>query len=518
MAFLTKDRVRETTTTTGTSSILLAGAVTGYQAFSTLGDGTTTYYCVAGTSEWEVGIGTYAVATNTLARTAVLASSNSGSLVSFSTGTKDVFVTYPAGVPASYIDSPNATVNVSSVNGFGATASVDLALVPKGSGAILGQVPTGDISGGNKRGQYAVDWQLTRLYAVEVASGLKSVIAGGHSNKATNDYTSVGGGTTNYATGYISTIAGGLGNVASGSYGAIGGGGGNLASNDGSTVAGGDSNQSTGIQSTVAGGSQNDATNNYAAVVGGRQNAASGDYSIVGGGNVNAATGSYSFVGGGYLNNTTNNYAFVGGGSGNNASGANSTIAGGASNTASGQWSTVIGGSLNTANAQASTVVGGRYGTTRGITGLICLPACSAPIASAAGVSQAGLLILGVQTTNATPTVLRSNSAAATTSNQLILSNNSAVLVTINMLAWDQTSWYTVTRQGVITRGASAATVVYTDVGSSTSSRSLDGGAATWAISQAADTTNGGLAVTVTGQAGKTIRWVCKLETTEVAY
>jgi len=99
MALVLKDRVKETTTTAGTGTITLAGAVTGYQSFSTIGNGNTTYYCIAGqgTSEWEVGIGTYTLSGTTLARTTVLASSNSGSLVTFSAGTKDVFCTYPAG-------------------------------------------------------------------------------------------------------------------------------------------------------------------------------------------------------------------------------------------------------------------------------------------------------------------------------------------------------------------------------------------------------------------------------------
>jgi len=99
MAIVLADRVRETTTTTGTGTVTLAGAVTGFQSFAVVGDGNTTYYTIAGqgTAEWEVGIGTYTSAGTTLARTTVLASSNSGSLVTFSAGTKDVFVTYPAG-------------------------------------------------------------------------------------------------------------------------------------------------------------------------------------------------------------------------------------------------------------------------------------------------------------------------------------------------------------------------------------------------------------------------------------
>jgi len=99
MALVLADRVRDTTTTTSTGTITLSGtAPTGFQAFSVIGNGNTTYYTIAGqgTSEWEVGIGTYASSGTTLARTTVLSSSNSGSLVNFSAGTKDVFVTYPS--------------------------------------------------------------------------------------------------------------------------------------------------------------------------------------------------------------------------------------------------------------------------------------------------------------------------------------------------------------------------------------------------------------------------------------
>ena len=98
MALVIADRVKETTTTTGSGTVTLAGASTGFQSFAVIGNGNTTYYTIAGqgTSEWEVGVGTYTSSGTTLARTTILASSNSGSAVNFSAGTKDVFVTYPA--------------------------------------------------------------------------------------------------------------------------------------------------------------------------------------------------------------------------------------------------------------------------------------------------------------------------------------------------------------------------------------------------------------------------------------
>ena len=99
MALVLADRVRETTTTTGTGTVTLAGAYTGFQTFSAgVGNTNSTYYTIASVSlgEWEVGIGTYTTAGNTLSRTTVLASSNAGGLVNFSAGTKDAFVTQPA--------------------------------------------------------------------------------------------------------------------------------------------------------------------------------------------------------------------------------------------------------------------------------------------------------------------------------------------------------------------------------------------------------------------------------------
>jgi hypothetical protein len=95
MALVLADRVQETSTTTGTGTLTLAGAVLGYRTFASgIGSGNTCYYTITNAAgAWEVGIGT--VGTGTLARTTLL-SSSTGSFVSF-TGTLNVFVTYPAG-------------------------------------------------------------------------------------------------------------------------------------------------------------------------------------------------------------------------------------------------------------------------------------------------------------------------------------------------------------------------------------------------------------------------------------
>ena len=97
MAFVLADRVQETSTTTGTGTLTLAGAVSGYQSFSAIGNGNSTFYGIVNANgEWENGIGTYTSSGTTLSRTTVLSSSNSNSLVNFTAGTKNVFVTYPA--------------------------------------------------------------------------------------------------------------------------------------------------------------------------------------------------------------------------------------------------------------------------------------------------------------------------------------------------------------------------------------------------------------------------------------
>ena len=100
MAFVLNDRVKQTSTTTGTGTFSLTGTETGFETFVTgIGNSNNTFYAIAndGTSEWEVGIGTVTdAATDTLSRTTVISSSNSDNLVDFTAGTKTVFCTYPA--------------------------------------------------------------------------------------------------------------------------------------------------------------------------------------------------------------------------------------------------------------------------------------------------------------------------------------------------------------------------------------------------------------------------------------
>lgn len=140
MALVVKDRVKETTTTTGTGAISLGGAVSKFVTFSSvLSNGDTTYYSIEhlGTAnEFEVGIGTYTSSGNTLTRTTILASSNSNNAVDFSAGTKNIFITYPAD-KAVYED---ASGNVSGVGTLNATNVVASNLMQASAITLTGSI------------------------------------------------------------------------------------------------------------------------------------------------------------------------------------------------------------------------------------------------------------------------------------------------------------------------------------------------------------------------------------------
>lgn len=123
MALIVKDRVQETSTTTGTGTLTLAGAVAGFQSFSVIGNSNTTYYAIIMDSQFEIGIGTYTASGTTLSRTTVLESSNAGSLVNFSAGTKSVFCTYPA-EKAIYADASDVINPPAAILGASNTGSV----------------------------------------------------------------------------------------------------------------------------------------------------------------------------------------------------------------------------------------------------------------------------------------------------------------------------------------------------------------------------------------------------------
>jgi hypothetical protein len=145
MALILSDRVQETSTSTGTGTISLAGAVTGYQSFAVIGNTNTTYYTIADQSgsNWEVGIGTYYSGNTSLARTTILASSNANAAVVFTAGTKSVFVTYPA-EKAIYSDASNITTitNFASANVLITGGTISGTTIPAANVTGLGTMAT----------------------------------------------------------------------------------------------------------------------------------------------------------------------------------------------------------------------------------------------------------------------------------------------------------------------------------------------------------------------------------------
>jgi len=120
MAFILKDRVRETSTTTGTGNFTLLGAAHNDRAFSTVcSTNDTFWYAIVnnGTTEFETGLGTYS-GTNTLTRTTIIESSNANAAVNFGAGTKDVFITLPASRAVPNIADQRLLGNVSGATDF----------------------------------------------------------------------------------------------------------------------------------------------------------------------------------------------------------------------------------------------------------------------------------------------------------------------------------------------------------------------------------------------------------------
>jgi len=390
-------------------------------------------------------------------------------------------------------------------------------------------------------------------------SGNYPVVVGGLSNNATNEYTFIGGGSTNTAAGFFNFIGGGFTNSGTANA-AVTTQSATMNATTAVTLSG--SNASIKVGQLITGTSIGSFPNTYVAaisgtsltlsqaasgsststlsfftpygvVVGGGNNQATGSYSFIGGGgdagtaaNRNVASGDWSVVSGGWKNLASGEASFIGGGgsfgggvAGNTASGTSSVVCGGYTNQSSATSSTIGGGNNNMASGARSTVVGGTYATTRGITANTILGTADRSIASVNGVSQAGLLVIAVETTDATATALRSTTAAASGTNQVILPNNSAYFFTGEVVSGvtgggDTKGW---TIEGVIKRGAGVGTTAL--VGTPTVvSTYADVGAATWAIAVTADTTNGGIRVTFTGQASTTIRTVCQIRTTEMTY
>lgn len=510
MALVVRDRVKETTTTVGTGAYLLAGAVTGYQSFSTVGNLNTTYYCATDGTNWEVGIGTYTTSGPGLTRDTILASSNAGSAVSWSAGSKDIFLTYPADKSV-YVDgtsiTPGSTGILAIANGGTGQTTANAAL-----NALL---PSQGGNGGKylKTNGTSTLWDTSpvgQLYAENpssptspTATGANAVAIGNGSSAASTNAFAFAGGSV--ASTNSNSIAGGLSAAVSGA------GARNLA------LFG-----TTSVSDSVAIGN----------------NSASGGATIVGGAGGVALSGSY-------VNGSDAFAAAIGTNSSTTGAVAASAIAVGLNNYAVSQKDVAIGGQNNAAQGGTSVIVGGSFNQTNGLLSFITggsnnitnatfsgamgsyangdlygKVAHAAGNFSVVGDAQTGRLVLMRGTTSNTPAVLTAAAGVAGTVNQLILPNNSAQAFTGIIIARQQAAggsdyaaWEI---KGAILRGANAAS---TTLGSFNINKlSATAGASAWTIGLSADTTNGGLAITATGAAATNIRWVATVQTAEVIY
>jgi hypothetical protein len=263
------------------------------------------------------------------------------------------------------------------------------------------------------------------------------------------------------ASGQYSSISGGFSNIATGQSASVAGGSTNSANQTGASIAGGTSNTVTGAQGTIAGGQSNSVSAAHAAILGGQSNIASAVHASIGGGQGNQATGTHSHVGGGEFNFAGGVYSYSPGG----------------------YYSTAR--SLYGVGVRAS----GRFAST--------------------GDAQDMCAVARVATTNATPAAITNDGAAASSTNQLILPNNSlyafkAIVVVRENATGDSAAWEVT---GAVKRGANAASTALLGTPTATSI-GADAGAATWTVGVTADTTNGGIRFTATGEASHNLRWV----------
>lgn len=320
----------------------------------------------------------------------------------------------------------------------------------------------------------------------------------GWTNGVTDDYGTVSGGYNNQAGDNVGTTS-------DKPYATVGGGYNNNATGERSTVGGGGNNTASGYADTVGGGSGNTTSGSYAATVGGgQQNTASGSYAAVGGGDYNTASGERATIAGGNSNQASTEYATIGGGWANNISANRATIGGGGLNNASGQSATIGGGERNAASGYAATVPGGYHGVA---THYGEMAYASGEFANA-GDAQTSLYVLRNTSSGTTQTELFLDGI----SQRITITETRALAFDILVIAAaDNGNAAAYHYSGGIKRDTGTdATLIGSVV--ELMAREDD---TSWSVTIDADPTNDALRIRVTGAAGRTIRWVATVRTTE---
>jgi len=210
MALVLADRVQETSTTTGTGTLTLAGAVAGFQSFSVIGNANTTYYCIteASTGAWEVGTGTYTSSGTTLSRTTVYSSSNANALVNFTSGALTVFCDFPATLAGKVVVANETLSGATWYPTFVAASSgINTVTVANGAPGISYTPGSGTLTTFKSLVNYSNDYGL-RAYG--------SAAIGGNASSTTRYQSADGIEIRSNAAGYLPVFVGNL-NEGSGS-------------------------------------------------------------------------------------------------------------------------------------------------------------------------------------------------------------------------------------------------------------------------------------------------------------
>jgi hypothetical protein len=412
--------------------------------------------------------------------------------------------------------SPNETTNVSQLSSSAPTTDADVAITPKGSGALYLSVPDGTTANGDKRGSYSVDLQLRRNAASQVASGFSSAVIGGQNNTASSTGSATIGGLSCSATGLYS-FATGMSNSATNTSSSVIAGFANQSSGQNSVVSG-NANICAATNSAILGsdGSTIQVFRNRSAILGGNSNSISsaGESQVVVGGFLNTVAKEWSGVICGYSNTVAGQASVIVGGNNNSCPGSRSSVLASTNALNMGTRSLVAAGERCTIGAlAANTLVTGQRAYGRQVSTVVH----SSGMFNLDGDCQSVRYVQRNFTTNDTPTVLNMTMDSSTSAENNISLYSNSMVITFDILVAARRASVSNESAGWRINGvidSNGGTVAF--VGTPTVSVLGDDSGGAWTVQAVADDVNKRLAIQVTGQNSKTIYWSAVAETIQL--